>query len=268
MKILSWNIRGSGSSCKRRAIKKTICNSSPDLVVLQEVKREVIDRAFVASIWRSRFKEWVLLPSIGMSGGILLVWDVRCVKIKESVVGDFSVSILMEDEIKGDWWFTGVYGPPKRRFRSECWNEIAGLKELCSDRWCLGGDFNVVRRATKKFNSLTVTSSMREFDALIGELELVDPSLSNAKFTWSNFRPFPICCRLDRFLFTNEWAEGFQSFRQELEARVVSDHSPVLLDTSPTRWGPTPFRFENAWLEHKHFNNQFDKWWKETSLTG
>ena len=82
MKILTWNIRGSGSACKRRAIKKTICKINPDLVVLHEVKREVIDRAFVASIWRSRFKERVVLPSIRRSEGILIVWDVRCVKNK------------------------------------------------------------------------------------------------------------------------------------------------------------------------------------------
>ena len=88
---------------------------------------------------------------------------------------------------------------------------------------------------------------MRELDSLIGELELVDPNLNNARFTWSNFRQFPICCRLDRFLFTNEWAEGYQSYRQEVEARAVSDHSPVILDTSPPKWGLTPFRFENAW---------------------
>ena len=64
MKILTWNIRGSGSSCKRRAIKKVICKNNLDLVVLQEVKRETIDRAFIASVWRSRFKEWVVLPSM------------------------------------------------------------------------------------------------------------------------------------------------------------------------------------------------------------
>ena len=54
---------------KGEPLKKTICKINPDLVVLQEVKREEIDRAFVASIWRSRFKEWVVLPSIGRSGG-------------------------------------------------------------------------------------------------------------------------------------------------------------------------------------------------------
>ena len=50
-------------------MKKTICRINPDLVVLQEVKTEVIDRGFVASIWSSRFKEWVVLPAIGRSGG-------------------------------------------------------------------------------------------------------------------------------------------------------------------------------------------------------
>ena len=209
MKILSWNIRGSGSPTKWRAIKKVVCKLNSDLVVLQEVKRESIDRTFVASIWRSRFKEWVLLPSIGRSGGILIIWDVRSLKIKESLVGEFSVSVLVEDEVRGDWWFTGVYGPSKKRQRKDFWDELSGLKVICSDRWCAGGDFNVVRRVNEKFNSLTNTRSMREFDSWIGDSELVDPNLANARFTWSNFRQFPICCRLDRFLFTNEWAAGF-----------------------------------------------------------
>ena len=80
MKILTWNIRGCGS-CNRRTIKKVICKNNSDLVVLREVKKELIDRAFVASIWRLRFKEWVVLPSIGRSGYILIIWDVRSVKI-------------------------------------------------------------------------------------------------------------------------------------------------------------------------------------------
>ena len=268
MKILSWNIRGSGSLMKKIAIKKVICKINPDLVVLQEVKRELIDRTFVASIWRSRFKEWVVLPSIDRSGGILVMWDVRTVTIKETLVGDFSVSVLVGDETRGDWWFSGVYGPTKRRKRKDFWDELSGLNEICNDRWCVGGDFNVVRRVSEKFNSSTNTRSMKEFDYLIKEFELVDPNLNNAQFTWSNFRQRPICCRLDRFLLTNAWATGFPCFRQELEARVVSDHAPIVLDTSPTKWGPSPFRFENAWLDHKQFRHDFEMWWKETSVEG
>ena len=67
MKIMSWNIRGSGSLIKIRAIKKLLCKINPDLVVLQEVKREFVDQVFAASIWRSRFVEWVLLLALRTS---------------------------------------------------------------------------------------------------------------------------------------------------------------------------------------------------------
>ena len=77
----------------------------------------------------------------------------------------------------------GVYGPPKRKFRKDFWDELSGLKEICNQRWCLGRDFNVVRRVSEKFNSTTTTRSMKEFDYLVGELELADPNLSNATFT-------------------------------------------------------------------------------------
>ncbi|PON87080.1 Endonuclease/exonuclease/phosphatase, partial [Trema orientale] len=109
---------------------------------------------------------------------------------------------------------------------------------------------------------------MKEFDSLIREMDLVDPSLCNASFTWTNFRVVPICCRLDRFLFSNNWAAGFEFCRQEAEATMVSDHCPVILDICPTKWGLAPFRCENAWVEHKYFKRDFDKWWKEVSVYG
>ena len=126
----------------------------------------------------------------------------------------------------------------------------------------------MVQRVSEKFNSTTITRSMKEFDSLIGELELVDPNLINARFTRSNFRQHPICCRLDRFLFTNEWVVGYQCFRQEVEARVVSNHPPMALNTYPPKWGPIPFCFENAWLEHKQFGRDFERWWKEVRVEG
>ena len=63
MKIITWNVRGSGSYRKRRSIKEVICKEDPYLVVLQGVKKENVDRKFVGSVWKSIFKEWILLPS-------------------------------------------------------------------------------------------------------------------------------------------------------------------------------------------------------------
>ena len=50
-----------------------ICKEDLDLEVLQEVEKENVDWRFMGSIWRSRFKEWLLLPSQGRYGGILLM---------------------------------------------------------------------------------------------------------------------------------------------------------------------------------------------------
>lgn len=59
-----------------------VCKEDPDILVLQEIKRdEEVNRRFVGSIWNSRFKEWVLLPSMRRFVGILVVWDVRRVNI-------------------------------------------------------------------------------------------------------------------------------------------------------------------------------------------
>ena len=83
------------------------------------------------------------------------------------------------------------------------------------------------------------------FDELVRELNLKDPPICNGQFTWSNFRALPVCCRLDRFLVSVSCKDVFPYFRQEMEVKVVSDHCPVILDSSPPFWGPTPFRFEN-----------------------
>ncbi|POO01038.1 AP endonuclease 1, binding site, partial [Trema orientale] len=142
MKVFSWNIRGSGSTTKRRAIEEVICKANPDIVVLQETKKEVVDKRLVGSIWRSCFKDWITLPSIGRAGVILIVWDVRRVKVINTLLGDFSVSILVEGDGETNWWFTGVYGPYSYNSRDNFWDELAGLWSLCGDRWYLGGDFN------------------------------------------------------------------------------------------------------------------------------
>ena len=182
MKIMTWNVRGSGSY-RKRSIKEVICKEDPDLVVLQEIKKENVDRLFVGSVWRSRFKEWLLLPSFGRSGGILLMWDTRRIKVIDNLIGDFSISICIEMDNREVWWFSGIYGPPSVSSRAGFWDELVGLWKICGNNWCVGGDFNVVRNIAEKRNSLTNTRSMRIFDGLIRELELWDPPLNNAQFT-------------------------------------------------------------------------------------
>ena len=112
------------------------------------------------------------------------------------------------------------------------------------------------------------TRNIRIFNELIRELKPWDPPFNNAQFTWSNFREIPICCRLDQLLISREFSEMFSYFRQEVKARCILDHSPVILSTKPPSWGPTPFHFENMWLEHKLFKVKVSEWWQQDTSYG
>lgn len=116
--------------------------------------------------------------------------------------------------------------------------------------------------------SNSLTSSMLCFDSLIRELELCDPPLLNAKFTWSNVKAFSICCRLDRFLFSRGWLDFFPCYRQTVSRRITSDYFALILYTKNGIWGPTPFRFENVWLEHKNLRKKFANWWNGKDFQG
>ena len=97
---------------------------------------------------------------------------------------------------------------------------------------------------------------------------MIDPPLRNTSFTWSNMQEIPIYKRLDRFLFTVEWDNFFPQCIQEALPRWTSNHIPVCLVTNPFKWGPTPFRFENMWLMHPEFKDNFSLWWQECQEDG
>ena len=73
----------------------------------------------------------------------------------------------------------------------------------------MGGDFNVIRRSSEKLGGASLTPSMKDLDNFIRENKLIDPPLKRASFTWSNMQEHPICKRLDRFLYSNEWEQVF-----------------------------------------------------------
>ncbi|KAL6328062.1 hypothetical protein AAG906_033333 [Vitis piasezkii] len=249
MKIISWNVRGLGSRNKRRMVKDFLRSENPDVVMIQETKKENCDRRFVGSVWTVRNKDWVALSASGASGGILIIWDSKNLRSEEVVIGSFSVSVKFPLDGCGPLWISVVYGPNSPSLRKDFWVELFDIYGLTYPLWCVGGDFNVIRRSSKKMGSSSLTPSMRDFDSFIRECELLDPPLRNASFTWSNMQESPVLGLL------------FPQGLQEALIRRTSDHWPIVMDTNPFMWGPTPFRFENMWLKHPNFKENFRDWW-------
>ncbi|RVW60988.1 putative ribonuclease H protein [Vitis vinifera] len=118
--------------------------------MLQETKRVIWDRRFVSSVWKGRSLEWATLPACGASGGIVILWDSIKFKCTEKVLGSFSITVKLNSDEEGSFWLTSVYGPNKPLWRKDFWLELQDLYGLTFPRWCVGGDFNVIRRISEK----------------------------------------------------------------------------------------------------------------------
>ncbi|BFG35265.1 hypothetical protein CerSpe_215390 [Prunus speciosa] len=109
---------------------------------------------------------------------------------------------------------------------------------------------------------------MQDFNNFIQDINLRDPNLLNASFTWSNLRANAVCSRLDQFLVSGGWEECFPHYRHKALLRITSDHCLIELDTTRVKWGPSPFRFKNMWLTHPDFKTRITRWWNEVQPSG
>ena len=95
-----------------RDVKWVLRTFACDVAILQESKLEVVSRPLAISLWGRRPIEWLYLPSVGRSGGIIVIWDPQVLELCESRIGSFSVYCRfksMEDNF--EWGLIGVYGP-------------------------------------------------------------------------------------------------------------------------------------------------------------
>jgi len=91
VRIISWNVRGLNCPVKRGDVKWVLRRFACDVAILQETKMEEIGRDVVVSLWGRRRVQWLFLPSVGRSGGIIIMWDPQVLEIEDSRIGRFSV---------------------------------------------------------------------------------------------------------------------------------------------------------------------------------
>ncbi|XP_026405612.1 uncharacterized protein LOC113300621 [Papaver somniferum] len=246
LKILTWNVRGLNSNSRRTLVHKMIQMIKALIIILKETKMMQCSSWDIKQICGYKNVGWTLQQSIGSTGGMLTLWDRDLVEVSDSLVGNYTLSILCTNKMDNFRLILAkVYGPIKPVERTTFWGELDNIYSYWNDLpWCLGGDFNTITKCDEKKNCNKITSSMKNFNEFIIEHDLIDLPLKGARYTWSNGQTNPVMCRLDRFLISPSFEQHYPFVSQLDKARPTSDHIPLVLDISDPSWGPTPFRFE------------------------
>ena len=78
---------------------------------------------------------------------------------------------------------------------------------------------------------------------MIGDLGLRDFPLAGGPFTWMGGLNSQVASRLDRFLILDQWEDHFFAITQFALPRLVSDHSPIVLEAGGFSSGKKPLLF-------------------------
>lgn len=68
--------------------------------------------------------------------------------------------------------------------REFLWHELAAIRGIWDDQWVIGGDFNVCRCESERYNCIRRSRAMKSFTNIIHDLGIIDLPLQGAHYTW------------------------------------------------------------------------------------
>jgi hypothetical protein len=73
--VLCWNVQGLNGEGRQHAVRSKIEESTCDIIYLQETKCESMDWHFIRKFAPKRFDNFPFSPSVGASGGMIVLWN-------------------------------------------------------------------------------------------------------------------------------------------------------------------------------------------------
>ncbi|XP_026451446.1 uncharacterized protein LOC113351723 [Papaver somniferum] len=166
----------------------------------------------------------------------------------------------------GDILVSGVHANVNMVQRRFLWYEMQMISDL-KKPWLVIGDFNLILSIEDKVGGKSPSRrSMLEVGEYLNTCDLIQAPKVGLDFTWSNCQHGSkrILCTLYRTVFNMEWLRLYSDWGYKVDARVVSDHSPLMGEgVNIPRPTNVPLRFQKMWLEHPGFMKVVEDSWAE-----
>jgi exonuclease III len=235
MKGIYWNTNGLRDPQKLKHVSYLTKEHNLNFIALSETGRSEFMPSFLKNLCAGRDYLWHTMAPKGRSGGMLVGVDLQVVDIGAIHEGDYYVKFHLcnkADSFK--WVLVAVYGPAQDDQKESF---LAELVNMCSHEslpFMIGDDFNIMRRSEEKNNDRFNNRWPFLFNVVIDKLNMRELEMSGRKYTWANNLSSPTFEKLDQVLVTTEWEEKYPLTTVQALPRVISDHTPLLLNSSET----------------------------------
>jgi exonuclease III len=143
--VTSFTEFPNNSEGKWEAIQSKILESGCDILCLQETKREFFDASYVKKFWPSRFDNFEFVPSVGASGGSIIVWNGSKFIGSIAFQNEFSLSVEMVCRLTGEHWLlTNIYAPCTAEGKLAFLDWFRNVEMPSETKWLIMGDFNLI----------------------------------------------------------------------------------------------------------------------------
>jgi exonuclease III len=141
-RVLCWNVRGLNADDRQRSVRAKIEECSCDIVCLQETKCDSVDWRFIRKFAPKRFDNFTFSPSVGASGGMIMLWNSSVFTGLLIEVKRFGIMIKFTSvHDNSSWVLVCVYGPCQGLERDNFVSWLYNLQIPVVENWLLLGGF-------------------------------------------------------------------------------------------------------------------------------
>jgi hypothetical protein len=222
----------------------------------------LFDKAFIKQCCPSNFDEFVYVPSVGASGGLIIIWQSSMFSGMVMHCTSFALSVYFTSVHNAQsLTIVNIYGPCDGENREVFIKWLFDLNIPDDEEWLIMGDFNFIRSPSNRNKAGGNINDMLIFNDFIREQHLTEIPIKGRKFTWSNMQDNPLLEQLDWFFTSMHWTLSYPATVVLPQGKPTSDHIPLLVSIQSSIPSSKIFRFENFWIAHPGFLEVVPKTW-------
>jgi exonuclease III len=152
---------------RRSVVREFVRQERVTALCLVETKIDALSGPMATELLGAGF-DYVSLPSVGASGGIVIAWcrDEWVATDPARRSHSVTVTIAPSSSPAERWTLSAVYGPVLEELKPGFLNELQDVRAHATGPVLICGDFNQIYRAADKNNARLHLRSMRRFQRL------------------------------------------------------------------------------------------------------